>query len=63
LIYKDCVNTIREFGSYVWDKKAAERGEDKPVKFEDHCMDALRYYCMTVIRIRQALGILKPGGY
>jgi PBSX family phage terminase large subunit len=61
LIYKDCVNTIREFGSYVWDKKAAERGEDKPVKFEDHCMDALRYYCMTVIRIRQALGILKPG--
>jgi PBSX family phage terminase large subunit len=38
-----CVNTLREFGSYVWDTKAQERGEDKPLKKFDHCMDALRY--------------------
>lgn len=34
-----CENTIQEFASYVWDSKAAERGEDKPVKTADHCMD------------------------
>lgn len=34
LIYKDCENLIREFSSYVWDIKAVERGEDKPVKKE-----------------------------
>ncbi len=59
LFYKDCENTIKEFGSYVWDKKAVDRGEDKPVKQEDHAMDAVRYFCMTVIRIKQALSILK----
>ena len=59
LFYKDCVNTIREFGSYVWDKKAVERGEDKPVKQEDHAMDAIRYFCMTVIKLKQSISILK----
>ena len=49
-IYKECANTLREFASYRWDEKAAERGEDKPVKDRDHCMDALRYYIYTVIR-------------
>lgn len=49
-IDQGCVNTIKEFASYIWDEKAAERGEDKPVKQYDHCMDALRYYCYTVGR-------------
>ncbi len=31
--YNDCCKkTIEEFYSYVWDSKAADRGEDKPVK-------------------------------
>ena len=38
-----CINTIKEFASYIWDKKAAENGEDKPVKQYDHAMDAVRY--------------------
>ena len=59
LIYKDCENLIREFSSYVWDIKAVERGEDKPVKKEDHAMDALRYFCMTVIKLYKAISILK----
>lgn len=42
-IDKSCKNTIREFSCYIWDEKAAERGEDKPIKTDDHCMDALRY--------------------
>lgn len=59
LFYKDCENTIREFSSYVWDKKAVERGEDKPIKQEDHAMDALRYFCMTVIKLKQSVSILR----
>lgn len=40
----DCVNTLREIPSYVWDVKHAERtGEDRPLKENDHCCDALRY--------------------
>jgi hypothetical protein len=29
--------------SYAWDPKAADRGEDKPIKKNDHLPDALRY--------------------
>lgn len=48
-ILKKCKNTIKEFGGYVWDIKACERGEDKPLKQHDHAMDAVRYFCYTVI--------------
>ena len=44
---KKCKNTIEEFGVYCWDKKAADRGEDRPVKDYDHCMDAVRYMVKT----------------
>lgn len=44
-----CTGLIAELQSYVWDDKAAERGEDKPVKQKDHGPDALRYYCYTVL--------------
>lgn len=42
-----CVNTIREIESYSWDSKKAERGEDEPIKKNDHCMDAMRYAVYT----------------
>jgi PBSX family phage terminase large subunit len=42
-ICKDCPNLIREIESYVWDAKAAEKGEDKPLKKDDHSIDSLRY--------------------
>lgn len=48
-IHVDCVNTLKEFSSYTWDKKAADRGEDKPVKTNDHAMDALRYFVFTIL--------------
>ena len=39
LVFSDsCVNTIKEFASYIWDEKAAQRGEDKPIKEHDHCL-------------------------
>lgn len=46
-ILANCKHTIQEFQSYVWDKKATDRGEDKPKKQNDHCMDALRYALFT----------------
>lgn len=46
---QSCKNTIMEFASYIWDPKAAERGEDKPIKQHDHAMDAMRYFCYTIL--------------
>jgi PBSX family phage terminase large subunit len=42
-IHASCQNLLSEMSGYVWDKKAQERGEDKPVKKKDHGPDALRY--------------------
>lgn len=42
-----CPNSIQEFGTYLWDPKAAMRGEDKPIKSNDHSMDAQRYALAT----------------
>jgi PBSX family phage terminase large subunit len=47
LIHESCRGLIEEFPAYVWDDKAAEKGEDKPVKFADHSLDALRYAVRT----------------
>jgi len=43
-VLKHCTHTINELSSYRWDPKAQQdRGEDKPIKQNDHCMDAFRY--------------------
>ena len=42
-IHESCVNTIREKSAYIWDEKAQDKGEDKPVKQNDHASDAERY--------------------
>lgn len=55
VFYKCCVNTIKEFASYIWDNKAADRGEDKPVKVHDHAMDAVRYFCYTILYNKKAI--------
>lgn len=39
---------IREFQSYLWDEKASNRGEEAPIKENDHCMDRNRYAIYTV---------------
>ena len=59
LIDKNCDNLIKEFASYIWDAKAAEKGEDKPVKEHDHALDAVRYLCVTIIKMRPGIRILK----
>ena len=46
-VCKECKNTIKEFGLYRWDEKS---NEDKPIKENDHAMDAVRYFAYTVLR-------------
>lgn len=43
LIHKSCTVLREQIQSYAWDPKAADRGEDKPIKRSDHCVDAMRY--------------------
>ena len=39
-----CKNTITEFSVYSWNPDAEE---DEVIKENDHCMDAMRYFCYT----------------
>lgn len=48
--YKICMNcteSLKEYNNYLWDSKASQRGEDKPIKMNDHSMDAQRYALYT----------------
>ena len=54
-----CRMTVQEFSSYVWDEKAAERGEDKPLKKFDHAMDSVRYFGYTIIRKPSGVSVMK----
>ena len=42
-IHKSCEHTIKDYGAYMWDANAVKRGEDKPLKQNDHTKDAERY--------------------
>ncbi len=43
VIHKSCKILQEQIQSYAWCHKAADRGEDKPVKKDDHLIDGLRY--------------------
>ena len=45
-----CKRTIKEYGLYSWDQKS---DEDRPIKDNDHAMDATRYFVST-------MNIMKP---
>lgn len=51
-IHRSCEDAIREFGLYTWDESSTE---DRPIKDNDHAMDDIRYFVMTVLR-RKARG-------
>lgn len=58
LLFCDCCHDIfDEFGAYVWDSKASDKGEDKPVKSSDHAMDDMRYFVQTVLYKNKGLRI------
>ena len=44
---------FKELKTYSWDAKAAEKGKDQVIKKFDHECDALRYFCMKVLRPKE----------
>lgn len=54
LINKKCKNLIREILGYVWDDSGKVEKE-KPLKMNDHAVDALRYFIKTRISPRRLL--------
>jgi PBSX family phage terminase large subunit len=46
-VCSECVNLIREIEGYVWHPKCKEKGEDEPLKADDHAVDAMRYAILT----------------
>jgi PBSX family phage terminase large subunit len=46
-IFEHCVHLIRELRGYFWGDK------DKPVKRDDHCLDALRYFVMSMDNLKR----------
>ncbi len=47
VIHESCKTLLDHIQSYSWDPKAADRGEDKPLKKNDHICDGLRYACAS----------------
>ncbi|MDX3282917.1 PBSX family phage terminase large subunit, partial [Streptomyces scabiei] len=47
LVHSSCKGLIAEMPGYAWDDKAAEKGEDKPIKAADHGIDSGRYVIFT----------------
>lgn len=52
-----CKATIQEYSTYVWDPKAQQRGEDKPIKENDHAMDRNRYFIYSEFGKRHSRAI------
>lgn len=56
-VHESCKNLIREIQGYVWDEKPTDKGNEKPVKKDDHGPDALRYYCWTIWTRSRLMGL------
>jgi PBSX family phage terminase large subunit len=50
VVHKSCKILIEQIQSYAWCPKAAEHGEDKPIKKDDHIADSLRYACTPFMK-------------
>ena len=47
LVHESARGLIEEIPGYSWDDEKAEKGEDVPIKLDDHSCDALRYGVRT----------------
>ncbi len=47
IVRKRCKNLIEQIQGYQWCPKAADKGEDKPIKHLDHATDSCRYMCAS----------------
>lgn len=50
VIHESCEHLLRELSGYVWDPKAQARGDDAPLKVDDHGCDSLRYLVLYLRR-------------
>lgn len=50
-ILKTCEDWVKEAEGYVWDDKA----DDKPIKINDHDMDATRYFVKTMRLVEKSM--------
>ncbi|AYF30617.1 PBSX family phage terminase large subunit [Micromonospora tulbaghiae] len=58
-VHESCRHLLLELPGYCWDDKAAEKGEDKPIKVADHGIDAARYAAHTTRAVWRP--IVRPG--
>ena len=42
-VHPKCVNTIKELSSYRYEVDKSDNGINKPIDFDNHLMDAMRY--------------------
>ncbi len=61
-ILSRCKQTIADYGAYVWDSKAQERGDDKPVEKFDHTKDEERYLLHTLFGTEQSVRTMSKRG-
>jgi len=47
VIHRSCKNLVDQMTGYQWDQKSIDRGVDKPLKLNDHAVDACRYLCYS----------------
>jgi PBSX family phage terminase large subunit len=62
-IHESCEGLLSEMSTYAWDARAQERGEDKPLKVNDHGPDALRYLCARALGRAELRVVRKPAGF
>lgn len=48
---KRCEHLLQEIRGYIWDEKARQRGDEKPLKIGDHTQDAARYFVRTILPV------------
>jgi len=52
MVNENCEKAISEIQGYQWDKTAQAKGEDSPIKKEDHFNDLIRYVVYSTTSIR-----------
>ena len=47
VVHRSCKNLVDQMQAYQWDPKSITRGEDRPLKINDHAVDCCRYLCFS----------------
>lgn len=57
-VHRSCKGFIDEIPGYSWDEKASGKGQDTPIKADDHSLDGSRYAVFTTRPVWN--GLLRP---